>query len=273
VSPPAALACRNCGGPAGGAYCPSCGQETALHPPTAREFLHEFIGHYVALEGKLWRTLKALVFPGRLTNEYFAGRRRQYVLPLRLYLTASVVFFLVAKVLMPSSTADLRYTAYSASANAGNATLTYTCKPGIPLCDLLNAHARGRFGEVPKAQFVRYIQERLVAYAPYAMFFLLPVFALLTRAAYWNRPRNYGEHLVFAFHVHTFVFLVAALVAAFQSFYLVTVPAAVYVGAALGKVFGGRTLPSTLRFLFVFLAYFAIVLATLFAMIAAAVFV
>jgi len=92
------LACRNCGTQAPLKFCPECGQETTLHPPTLREFLHEFVGHYVALEGSLWRTLALLVArPGRLTREYLDGRRRRYVLPLRLYLTASFVFFLVLK--------------------------------------------------------------------------------------------------------------------------------------------------------------------------------
>ncbi len=92
------LACRNCGSQAPLNFCPECGQETTLHPPTLGEFLHEFVGHYVALEGALWRTLGMLLMkPGRLTREYLDGRRRRYVLPLRLYLTASFLFFLVLK--------------------------------------------------------------------------------------------------------------------------------------------------------------------------------
>ena len=80
-------------------YCPQCGQETVLHPPTLWEFVHEFITHYVALEGALWRSLGALLLrPGKLTREYFHGRRKHYVLPLRLYLSASFVFFLFLKV-------------------------------------------------------------------------------------------------------------------------------------------------------------------------------
>ena len=109
MSTPAVPACRNCGAPAGGKYCPECGQDTAPHPPTAREFLHEFAAHYVAIEGSLWITLRKLLVPGALTLDYFAGRKRRYVHPLRLYLTASVVFFLVAKVFLPS--ADVHLTA------------------------------------------------------------------------------------------------------------------------------------------------------------------
>jgi hypothetical protein len=56
VLPPEArfdITCGNCGPPAPLRFCGACGQETALHPPTLGEFLHEFVGHYVALEGAL----------------------------------------------------------------------------------------------------------------------------------------------------------------------------------------------------------------------------
>ena len=68
--------CRNCGTAAPLKYCANCGQETRLHVPSAREFIHEFVTHYIAIEGKLWRTLKLMLFkPGCLTTEYLAGRR------------------------------------------------------------------------------------------------------------------------------------------------------------------------------------------------------
>jgi hypothetical protein len=58
------------------------------------EFVGEFIGHYVAVEGPLWRTLGLLIFrPGRLTNAYMAGKRVLYTQPLRLFLTMSVILF------------------------------------------------------------------------------------------------------------------------------------------------------------------------------------
>lgn len=54
----------------------------------------EYLGHYVAFDGPLWRTPWALVcLPGHLTNAYFHGQRRRYVLPLRVYLSASFLFF------------------------------------------------------------------------------------------------------------------------------------------------------------------------------------
>ncbi|WP_313704959.1 DUF3667 domain-containing protein [Massilia sp.] len=94
----AATLCPNCGTPLGGKFCPGCGQPAHLHVPSAREFLHEFIAHYVALEGKLWKSVALLLFrPGRLTLEYIQGRRVRYVEPLRLYLSFSIIFFALFK--------------------------------------------------------------------------------------------------------------------------------------------------------------------------------
>jgi len=41
--------CRNCGAFAPDLGCPACGQETSLALPTARQFLREAAGRYVAL--------------------------------------------------------------------------------------------------------------------------------------------------------------------------------------------------------------------------------
>ena len=86
--------CRNCGAPAPGRFCGSCGQETAVVLPRVGTFLREAAGRYVALDGRLWRTLFALFArPGFLTLEYFAGRRRRYIRPARLFLVLYLLLF------------------------------------------------------------------------------------------------------------------------------------------------------------------------------------
>lgn len=88
--------CRNCGAHSSGHYCANCGQETAVALPTFRSFMREAAGRYVALDGRLWRTLFALVArPGFLTLEYFAGRRRRYIRPARLFLVLYLLLFAV----------------------------------------------------------------------------------------------------------------------------------------------------------------------------------
>ncbi len=98
VAPDAAPPCRNCGAPAPGAYCPRCGQETVARLPKFTQFMREAAGRYVALDGRLWKTLAALLFrPGFLSREYLAGRRRRYIRPARLFLVTSLLLFAVLR--------------------------------------------------------------------------------------------------------------------------------------------------------------------------------
>ncbi len=86
--------CPSCKTRLGANFCPQCGQEAVLHPPSMGEFVAEFIGHYVAIEGKLWRTMGQLLLrPGGLTKAFMAGLRVNYMQPLRLFLTLSVILF------------------------------------------------------------------------------------------------------------------------------------------------------------------------------------
>lgn len=107
--PPApAHVCRNCGAHATGHYCANCGQETRIALPTFGTFMREAAGRYVAFDGRLWRTLFALVArPGFLTLEYFSGRRRRYIRPSRLFLVLYLLLFAVIGLLQsPSDLAD-----------------------------------------------------------------------------------------------------------------------------------------------------------------------
>ena len=212
--------CRNCGSVAPEQFCPRCGQETNEHLPTAREFAHEFILHYFAAEGRLWRTLGALVLhPGRLTVEYIRGRKRAYVLPLRLYLTTSVVFFLVLK-LVASPTTQQVTTAFERSLNDGHTTFTIVDigfakvirKPdGSIICNLPKWACKRIDERVikPKGELehrLANLTTALFGRLSTALFVLLPLFAFYLKLAYFKR--GYGEHFLFALNVHSFWFLV-----------------------------------------------------------------
>jgi len=99
--------CRNCGAPAPGHYCPNCGQETQIALPKFGAFMREAAGRYVALDGRLARTLFSLAArPGFLTLEYFNGRRRRYIRPARLFLVLYLALFAVIGLVQ--SPADLK---------------------------------------------------------------------------------------------------------------------------------------------------------------------
>ncbi len=52
--------------------------------------------------------------------------------------------------------------------------------------------------------------QQAIGNLPIAMFFLLPVFAMILAVCYFRRKRFFVEHLVFGMHIHTFVFLMLA---------------------------------------------------------------
>lgn len=232
-------------------HCGHCGQETDLHPPSVREMATEYLGHYVALDGPLWRTLWALIMlPGHLTVAYFHGQRRRYVLPLRVYLSASFVFF-IGLALLPQATGPVVETATSTpSGNSARPTVAVsadmtpaqaaalaeaaargasasTGRPSdsplkitshLDRCDAAhpeacNAYTRGLTRLLDKAQSMTFGQwmSRIRALAPYAMLAMQPLFAALLLLVLAGRGRRYAEHFVFSLHAHSLWFLALLL--------------------------------------------------------------
>lgn len=211
--------CRNCGATTSGNYCHMCGQETRLHSPSFSEFMHEFIGHYVALEGRLWGTITRLLFrPGLLTNEYLAGRRKRYVEPLRLYLSLSIIFFAVLKLSdAPIATTNTQSQPAHAQAPAPAEQRQPKLAPPKGEDELfeqvLAREAPGifqpfdRFFKMKDAERDAVLETGFYKYAPYAIFLLMPVFALWLKLLYAGSGKKYGEHLLFALHTNAFAFI------------------------------------------------------------------
>jgi Protein of unknown function (DUF3667) len=242
--------CRNCGSAALGKFCPACGQETTLHRPNVLGFIHEFFDHYVSLEGKIWRTFGRLLFsPGYLTKEYFAGRRRSYILPLRLYLTCSIVFFLLIKVLLSVSSLVNPIDVNKIDRPALVMGDTSDCPFPDKFCKDLFEQYQKLYANMSSPEMAEEMLKRTVNAVPYAMFFLLPIFACLLALIYFNRRMFLGEHLVFSLHLHAFLFLLfimmALLPAGLDGWLLFLVLP--YMLFALKQVYQGRWFPTILR--------------------------
>lgn len=274
------------------AYCGHCGQETDLHPPSVREMFTEYLGHYIAFDGPLWRTLWALVcLPGHLTNAYFHGARRRYVLPLRVYLSASFVFFVGWALLpldptlsvdqeaiasfepgrpvrlrvspdMTPAEAAARAEALSRGASAVEAG---TIKPPAEPCLLTHAERCGGAERwlsrvIAKAQSMTFGQwkARGRALAPYAMLAMQPVFAALLLATFAGRGRRYAEHFVFSLHSHSLWFLALLLAMATGLQGPVTLAVFVHGLAAMRRVYGLSWWGATWRGLALSSGYFVL---------------
>jgi len=280
--------CANCSAPIGGTYCANCGQETSLDLPTARAFLREAAGRYVALDGRLWRTLAALFFrPGFLTREYLAGRRRRYVRPGRLFLVLSLALFAGLQLMTgPASVGEPEATAedYSeAAATAGKHGIGFSVGDNVdvkvfdpypnhdvPIVNALRKRVDA-FNAMSPEQKREQLFGRALRYGPYAMVALLPLFAGLLKLAYVGRrqrypmrPHRYAAHLVYAAHVHAFAALaVLAMIAVPLAPLRATLSVWVvgYLLWSMKAVYGGRWTGVVARWLVVsagYLVFFAL---------------
>jgi hypothetical protein len=250
--------CRNCGhvlpDPAP-PFCPQCGQETRLRAPKLGEFVQQFGGAYLSTEGALWRTLKLLLLkPGELTRLYLAGRRKHYVLPLRLYLTISLLVLLALRLVAQASvetpgavsidSKDIKDKPHlTIDLIAGRAGL----KEGVFFCEglpqTLCKRLQRRIDVKPEAvaDAVREFSGRFIGNLGLALFLLVPSFALFLKLVYLNRRLHYTEHLVFGLHVHACWFLLVAFtllpMGGVEDLALLAVP--VYTLMAMKRVYGG----------------------------------
>lgn len=89
--------CLNCGRKSlTTRFCPDCGQENTPHAVSVGQLLGDILEEFVKWDGRLFRSLALLMFfPGRLTKEYNAGRRVNYVSPFKMYFVVSALFVFI----------------------------------------------------------------------------------------------------------------------------------------------------------------------------------
>jgi hypothetical protein len=89
--------CENCHAALQGEFCHQCGQ--SIHNPVrhAGHAIEEVFESFWHLDGRLFRTLRDLLVPGRTALEYLAGHRQRYLPPLRLFVVMSLLAFFVGK--------------------------------------------------------------------------------------------------------------------------------------------------------------------------------
>jgi Protein of unknown function (DUF3667) len=91
--------CANCGAALNGPYCSNCGQKASdTHRPFWWIF-GEFLDSVFGYDSRTFRTLWLLFAePGEFTRRYNAGQRASLLPPFRLFVIATLVFFLTLQV-------------------------------------------------------------------------------------------------------------------------------------------------------------------------------
>jgi hypothetical protein len=241
-------------------FCPACGQETQIRPPKVAEFLQQFSGTYFASEGALWRTFKLLLSqPGELTAQYLNGRRKLYVLPLRLFLSMTVAMLLTMRLvgaLQMSALDDPDLAAALAErpneialelgvVRAGMANGQFFCE-GMPDWVCRRVRTKIDTSTAKLMEQVQKVNDRIASNAGVVMFVLLPAFAGMLALLFRHRGFSATEHLVFALHLHAFWFGAIALMMLALEWVpwlallgLLVVPG--YAALAFRRVYGGAS--------------------------------
>jgi hypothetical protein len=205
----AAARCRNCDAVLLGRYCVNCSQAADVHVPSTTELIHEALEGLTHSDSRLWRTLLWLWFrPGKLTQEFIAGRRVAYMPPFRLYLVLSIIFFLTASVTHMQGQMvrfdDQASPGTPAVSNCSDLNVTITGYPN------LTQRIQHACTEVVRDNGANLMQLAFAA-MPKAMFIFLPLVAFLHMLMYWHPRHRYAEHLLFFLHLHAFFFSAAIL--------------------------------------------------------------
>ena len=88
------LNCFSCGESMSGVYCYACGNNNDNYRRSIWSLGAELFASLTAFEGRIWRSLRSLIFkPGQMAREFSDGARQKWTSPIRLYLATSLLLF------------------------------------------------------------------------------------------------------------------------------------------------------------------------------------
>lgn len=232
--------CANCGTPLRGPYCHQCGQRARDRIAPLGPVLKDLLSETFNFDTRVFRTLAPLLTqPGRLTKEYIAGRRAEYVPPLRLFVFSSFVLFLLLGIVgnwaINDSPSPRAAPLDTLSAPKGDTTraVGVDLESGSALDMSPAAHdslakladslrqqgtlsAQFEYAMINGSLQAASNPERFIQSAVGRLsglsFLMLPIFALILKLLYLRTGRFYVGHLIFGLHVHAFLFILLIVV-------------------------------------------------------------
>jgi len=278
--------CRNCGETVEQRYCTNCGQLAAsFHRPIVT-LIGETISDTFTLDGRLARTLPILLFrPGRLTKNYTQGKRARYVPPFRLFLLASLVFYLVLFALVPpgeyinvddETRAEITENISENQASAISQNIDETTRERLERANIQVDAPDAVRGNIEN-QIVAVLDNQdqfaaqLEKWLPRLSILLVPMTIIaLSFLHFWRRKLYIYDHAVHALHLHSWIYLTGAFLMLAGPYLpgvvlaLVLVGFFIYVWRSLAVVGSTGIFMSGLR-LFLLLLFWIIVITTIIA--------
>ncbi len=186
--------CPSCQTEMLGKFCYNCGEKMPdASDFSLRKFITTAIDSFTHFDGRFFISLKYLLFfPGKLSAEFFTGRRVKLMKPLQLYIVISVIFFIFLK------NFDLFYSPLSYTVNQKN-------EYGLRI--KAYAETKAAALKVTDTEFANIFDEHATENAKLFVFIWIPLMSLVLYLLFYKTYRQYVPHLIFSTHYFTFFLL------------------------------------------------------------------
>lgn len=243
------IICPNCGAKELGNYCPNCGQSNKDFNKPIKEIGGELLDS-IDVDTRLFKTLiPFFTKPGFLAQEYFKGKRKKYVPPMRMYMIFSIVFFFLIQYTQKNDIEKERNKDEHQISFLSNKKLdeksNSTDNFDIILNDSTNnidnneIKTSNDFSETDLDEMKQKVLEDTTISEPlkkiiaggfnanknkdlflseflnklsYVLFLLMPVFALILALILWRSKMLYIKHLIFSINFHSFFFGLSSVI-------------------------------------------------------------
>ncbi len=90
-------------------YCPKCGSKAVYNNLSVKDLFKSFFDTFLNIEYRLLRSFRDIWIPNKITLNYLAGRRQEYMHPFRFFFICLVIFFTISSIYINREDNDDEY--------------------------------------------------------------------------------------------------------------------------------------------------------------------
>ena len=187
--------CVTCGRPMAGRFCSDCGEQAPhAHSYSLRHFVEEALENLIHLDGRVFRSFRALLLaPGQLPTDFLRGRRKPYMGPVHMFLVANLIYF----VLQPFS----GFVPFTTPLNIQTSEFVWSGLANRMVSSKLESRS------IEREEYRRRFDETAHLQGKTLVIIMVPLFALAAWALYRKARPFFVEHLVFSFYAFAFLLI------------------------------------------------------------------
>jgi hypothetical protein len=188
--------CMTCGQEAHDNFCAHCGEKRHdNHDFSLKHVLAEAAEAFFHVDSKIFRTLKTLVStPGKLTADFFLGRRKPYMSPLQTFFVCNLIFFILQPLTGLEILAPPLRVFESNDFMGKTATRLVDRRLAKEHLSRTNAEQFNEFTE--RFDHVAHLQAKSL------ILVLAPMLAVVLAILNFGRKRYFSEHIIFSLHAY-----------------------------------------------------------------------